>query len=120
VKIIGGSALCALTLWLCSNVALATDPIFMGRWSIDPAGCIGFGGQTAQTTALVVGGRSVEWFQSSCTIKKSCRIANGLYLEANCFGQGRSRVMPIGLQLNGSKLRVTWDQTVAGDMQRCR
>lgn len=119
MRIIGGAALCALTLWLCSGVALATDPVFIGRWSIDPTGCDGFG-QTAQTTALVVGDRSVEWFQSSCTIKKSYRIANGLYLEANCFGQGRSRVMPIGLQLNGSKLRVTWDQTVAGEMQRCR
>jgi hypothetical protein len=119
VKIIGGLAICALTLWLCVNVALATDPVFMGRWAIDPAGCSGFG-QTAPTAALVVGNNSVEWFQSSCTIKKSYRIANGLYLEANCFGQGRSRVMPIGLQLNGGKLRVTWDQTAVGDMQRCR
>lgn len=118
MRMSGVAAVCGFTFWLCS-VALATDPLFMGRWSIDPAGCSGFG-QTAQTTALVVGGRSVEWFQSSCTIKKSYRIANGLYLEANCFGQGRSRVMPIGLQLNGSKLRVTWDQTVAGEMQRCR
>jgi hypothetical protein len=115
----GGAALCALTLSLCSGVALATDPVFMGRWSLDPNGCTGFG-QTAQTTALVVADRSVEWFQSSCTIKKSYRIANGLYLEANCFGQGRSRTMPISLQLKGSKLNVTWDQTAVGEMQRCR
>jgi hypothetical protein len=119
VRTFRAAAVCGLTLWLCSSAALATDPIFLGRWSIDPAGCTG-SGQTAQTTALVVGDRSVEWFQSSCTIKKSYRIANGLYLEANCFGQGRSRVMPIGLQLKGSKLNVTWDQTVAGEMQRCR
>ncbi len=119
MRALGEAAICALTLWLCGSVALAADPLFTGRWSIDPAGCRGFG-QTAQTTALVVGNNSVEWFQSSCTIKKSYRIANGLYLEANCFGQGRSRVMPIGLQLNGSRLRVTWDQTVAGEMQRCR
>jgi hypothetical protein len=119
VKIIGGLAICALTLWLCVNVALATDPVFMGRWSLDPAGCNGFG-QTAQTTALVVSDRSVAWYQASCTVKKSYRIANGLYLEANCFGQGGSRVMPIGLQLKGSKLSVTWDQTAVGEMQRCR
>jgi hypothetical protein len=119
VRTLAGAALCGLTLWLCSGVALATDPLFMGRWSIDPAGCRGFG-QTAQTTALVITERSVEWFQSSCTIKKSYRIANGLYLQADCFGQGRSRVMPIGLQLKGSKLNVTWDQTAAGEMHRCR
>ncbi len=120
MRTVWGAAVCGLALWLCSGAALATDPLFKGRWSIDPAGCVGFGGQTAPTTALVVNDRSVEWFQASCTIKKSYRIANGLYLEANCFGQGRSRIMPIGLQLNGSKLRVTWDQTVAGEMQRCR
>jgi hypothetical protein len=119
VKIIGGSVLCALTLCLCSNIALATDPIFVGRWSLDPAGCSGFG-QTARTAALVVSDRSVAWYQASCTVKKSYRIANGLYLQANCFGQGGSRVMPIGLQLKGSKLSVTWDQTAVGEMQRCR
>ncbi len=119
MKTFWGTAVCGLALWLCSGVALATDPLFAGRWSIDPAGCSGFG-QTAQTTPLIVSDRSVEWFQSSCRIKKSYRIADGLYLQADCFGQGRSRVMPIGLQLKGSKLKVTWDQTVAGEMQRCR
>lgn len=114
-----GASVCVLTLWLCSGAAFATDPLFMGRWSIDPAGCKGFG-QTAQTTALVITDRSVEWFQASCSIKKSYRIGEGLYLQAQCFSQGASRVMPIGLQLKGSKLNVTWDQTAAGVMQRCR
>ena len=80
--------------------APAADPLFSGRWSIDPAGCSGFG-QTAQTTPLVVTDRSVDWFQSSCTIKKSYRIGDGLYLQAQCFSRGASRVMPIGLQLKG-------------------
>lgn len=117
--IFGASALCGLTAWLGSVGALAADPLFTGRWSLDPAGCKGFG-QTAQTTPLVVTDRSVDWFQSSCTIKKSYRIGDGLYLQAQCFSQGTSRVMPIGLRLKGRKLQVTWDQTVAGDMQRCR
>jgi len=119
VRVICCAALCGLTLWLGSGAALATDPLFMGRWSIEAAGCKGFG-QTAQTTPLVITERSVDWYQSSCSIKKSYRIGNGLYLQAQCFQQGSSRVMPIGLQLKGSKLHVTWDQTVAGDMQRCR
>ena len=59
MRLIGGSALCALTLCLCISAVLATDPVFMGRWSIDPAGCNSFG-QTAQTTALVVADRSVS------------------------------------------------------------
>jgi hypothetical protein len=106
-------------LVLASAEALATDPLFMGRWSIDPAGCNGFG-QTAQTTPLVITDRTVDWYQSSCSIKKSYRIGEGLYLQAQCFNRGTSRVMPIELQLKGKKLHVTWDQTVAGDMQRCR
>jgi hypothetical protein len=119
VRGIGAAAVCGLMLWLGSADALATDPLFMGRWSIDPAGCKGFG-QTAQTTPLVITDRSVDWFQATCSIKKSYRIGDGLYLQAQCFGQGRTRIMPIGLQLKGKTLHVTWDQAVAGDMQRCR
>lgn len=119
MRAIGGAAVCGLMLLLGGADALATDPLFMGRWSIDPAGCKGFG-QTAQTSALVLTDHSVNWFQSSCTIKKSYRIGDGLYLEAQCFKLGSSRVMPIGLQLKGKTLAVTWDQTKAGDMQRCR
>jgi hypothetical protein len=115
----GWAAFCGLMLSLVSADALATDPLFMGRWSIDPSGCRGFG-QTAQTTPLVITDRTVDWYQSSCSIKKSYRIGEGLYLQAHCFSRGSSRVMPIGLQLKGKKLHVTWDQTVAGDMQRCR
>lgn len=114
-----GVAVCGLMLWLGSGGALATDPLFMGRWSIDPLGCKG-DGQTARTTPLVITDRSVDWYQASCTIKKSYRIGDGLYLQAQCFSQGTSRVMPIGLQLKGRKLHVTWDQTAAGEMQRCR
>lgn len=113
------ATLCGVMLWSGGGSAFATDPLFMGRWSIDPAGCRGFGG-TAQTTPLVVTDRSVDWFQSHCTIKKSYRIGDGLYLEAQCFSQGTLRVMPIGLQLRGRTLHVTWDRTVAGDMQRCK
>lgn len=120
MRAIGGAALCGLTLWLGIANAHATDPLFMGRWSIDPTGCKG-AGPTAQTTPLVVTDRSVDWYQSSCTIKKSYRIGDGLYLQAQCTSEGKSRVMPIGMQLKGRKLHVTWDQTAApGDMQRCR
>jgi hypothetical protein len=106
----------ALLLW--APHARADDP-FIGRWSIDPSGCRIAGG-TADTTPLVVTDTSVAWFRSYCSIKKSYRIGEGLYLQAQCASEGRSRVMPIGLQLKGKKLHVTWDQTVAGDMQRCR
>jgi len=119
VRALGETAVGVILLLLGSTGAFAADPLFIGRWSIDPAGCKGFG-QTAQTTPLVISERAVNWFQSTCSIKKSYRIGNGLYLEAQCWTGGALRVMPIGLQLKGRMLQVTWDQAVAGEMQRCR
>lgn len=102
-----------------TETAFADDP-FLGRWSIDPAGCLA-SGSTAAMTPLVVTEHTVSWFASSCTIKKSYRIGEGLYLQAQCFSDGKTRVMPIGLHLKGQgRMTVTWDQTTAGEMQRCR
>ncbi len=106
-------------LAIATTTAVADDP-FLGRWSIDPAGCLTYG-NTAATTPLVVTDHSVTWFASSCTIKKSYRIGEGLYLQAQCSSDGKSRVMPIGLHLKGhGRMTVTWDQTNTGEMQRCR
>jgi len=110
----------ALALLVVSvTAARATDDPFSGRWSINPAGCNSFG-NTAETAPLFVTDTTVKWWMSSCTIKKSYRIGDGLYLQTQCSSEGKSRVMPIGLQIKGKKLHVTWDQTVAGDMERCR
>jgi hypothetical protein len=114
------SLLCVMTLAIAGiTLAHATDDPFIGRWSINPTGCK-IAGSTADTNPLVVTDTSVAWFGSYCMIKKSYRLGEGLYLQAQCANEGKSRVMPIGLQLKGKKLHVTWDQTVAGDMQRCR
>ena len=115
-----GIAICvfALALGFACQPADADDR-FLGRWAINPTGCK-VAGSTAETTPLVVTDTSVAWFSAYCTIKKSYLIGDGLYLQAQCASEGKSRVMPIGLQLKGKKLHVTWDQTVAGDMQRCR
>jgi hypothetical protein len=101
-----------------SGGAFAADP-FTGKWAIDPAGCR-INGDTAETAPMIVTETSVKWFVSSCTIKKSYRIGDGLYLQAQCSSEGKTRVMPIGLQRKGAKLHVTWDQTAAGDMLRCK
>ena len=108
-------ALLVLSSWTAS----ADDP-FLGRWSIDPANCW-TQGNTAATAPLIVTDRTVSWSVSSCTIKKSYRIGEGLYLQAQCSGESRTRVMPIGLYLKGQgRMTVTWDQTHTGEMQRCR
>lgn len=109
--------LVATVLLTGGGTASANDP-FIGRWSIDPSGCA-VAGHTAATTPLVLTDHSVSWFASFCTIKKSYRIGEGLYLQAQCSREGKTRVMPIGLHLKGRHLAVTWDQTAAGEMQRC-
>lgn len=108
-----------LAVLVTANPALAADP-FVGRWSIDPSGCKREG-DTAATSPLVLGEKTVKWFVSFCTIKKTYRIADGLYLQAQCSGEGSVKTIPIGLQLNGAdRIKVTWDKTAAGEMRRCR
>jgi hypothetical protein len=114
-----GSILLLAAFTLFATMPARADARFLGRWALNPSGCK-FGGSTAETTPLVVTDTSVAWFPGTCTIKKSYLIGEGLYLQAQCLSNGASRVMPIGLQLKGSKLMVTWDQTKAGEMQRCR
>lgn len=114
-----GVTACAILLIASSGNAHADDR-FVGRWSIHPSGC-NVRGSTAETTPLIVTDTSVAWFPGYCTIKKSYLIGEGLYLQAQCLNDGANRIMPIGLQLKGRKLVVTWDQTKAsGEMQRCR
>lgn len=112
-------AICAFVLLNLECTSAHADSRFLGRWSLDPAGCK-VAGSTAETTPLVVTDTSVAWFPGYCTVKKSYLIGEGLYLQAQCLNNGVTRVMPIGLQLKGKKLVVTWDQTKAGEMQRCR
>ena len=107
-------------LLACSSVPAHADDPFIGRWSSDPSRCW-TAGATAATAPLILTDHTVSWQAFSCTIKKSYRIGEGLYLQARCQTDGKARVMPIGLQLKGpGRIAVTWDQTAAGEMQRCR
>src|SRR5262245_57804118 len=111
-----GRAAVGAALLLSAGLAYAADPSFTGRWSADPARCVREG-DTPETAPLFVGEKTLKWASRSCTIKKSYRIGDGLYLEAFCG----SRSMPVGLQLRGGdKLAVTWDKTAAGEFRRCR
>jgi len=111
--------LVATVLLACGDAAISEDS-FIGRWSSDPSRCW-TSGSTAATAPLILTDRTVTWHVSPCTIKKSYRIGEGLYLQAQCQTDGRTRVMPIGLQRKGpGRIAVTWDQTAAGELQRCR
>lgn len=109
----------AMAVLVLAVAPACADPAFNGRWSISPTGCTIFG-DTTETAPLILTDTTVNWWVASCTIKKSYRIGEGLYLEARCSSEGRTYTMPIGLQMQGQKLRVTWDKTIAGVMQRCR
>lgn len=99
--------------------ATLADP-FLGRWALDSAGCR-VEGNTSSTAPLTVTEKTVKWFVSFCTIKKSYRFGETLALQAQCASEGKVRVMPIGLKLVGpDRISVTWDKTPAGEMHRCR
>ena len=93
------------------------DDRFLGRWSLDPRAANSPKHRQTTRWSLPTHRSPVLGY---CTIKKSYLIGEGLYLQAQCLSNGKTRVMPIGLQLKGRKLVVTWDHTKAGEMGRCR
>lgn len=94
------------------------DPLH-GRWSIDPKGCVSEG-DTPETAPLTVNGKSINWFVARCTIRKTYKIGDDLYLQARCTNEGKTRDTPIALVRHGERLKVTWDNAPAGEMRRCQ
>jgi hypothetical protein len=92
---------------------------FIGRWSIDPAGCTSEG-DTASTAPLVATTTSVRWFVASCRIGKMYKAGQAVYLQAHCSSEGKVRSTPITLEARGDRMRVTWDGVKVEEMRRCK
>jgi len=97
--------------------AQAIEP-FVGRWAIDPAGCIS-DGDTSRTAPLYATPSSIKWFVAQCTIGKMYKIGRAFHIQARCSNEGRMVATPITLEPRGDRMRVIWDGAKVGDMQRC-
>jgi hypothetical protein len=111
--VLGGGLMLAMI-----NGAVAEEA-FIGRWSINPAGCTSEG-DTASTAPLYATATSVKWFVASCRIGKMYKIGQAVHLEARCSSEGKLKSIPITLDARGDRMRVIWDGVKVEEMRRCK
>ena len=109
----------AFGLCLAAGVAAAAEPA-EGRWALGPFACDGEAFTKAETP-LLVGPRSVHWFDANCAIASNYKVNQTLYLQGRCNVAGRAETIPIMLEwLRADRLRVGWNREPIQEMQRCR
>jgi hypothetical protein len=107
-------------LWAVSAVSAVTvssapaQEQFVGRWAVKPEACNGHG-DTPQTSALVATDTSLWWFDGYCRIGKMYK-AKAVYVQAHCSGKGD---VPVTLDAQGDRMRVTWNRNKVEEMKRC-
>ncbi len=104
---------------LTAALSEARGESFVGRWSIDPAGCASEG-NTAATAPLIATATSVRWFAAECKFARMYKVGHTVHIQARCTNEGRVVSTPITLEARGDRLRVTWDGVRVQDMRRCR
>jgi len=108
-----------VVLAACAVGAAVVSPVlaqeqFIGRWAATPEVCASRGGDTAATSALVATGTSLWWFDGYCRIGKMYK-AKAVYVQAHC-GKGD---VPVTLDAQGNRMRVTWGSGKAEELKRC-
>jgi hypothetical protein len=89
------------------------------RWALSSAACDGEA-FTRDETPLIVEGLSIRWFSFACKVVSSYKVADILFLQAQCASEGASSTIPVMLQPDGGRLRVGWNREPLREMQRCR
>lgn len=115
----GRFGIVAGALLLSATAHAQTPEPWIGRWSIDPAGCTSYG-TTASTAPLIVTDRMVSWHLATCRIGKLYKTGQDAHIQGHCSTEGLAKDMPISLKPHGSKMQVIWDNKSIGEMQRCK
>jgi hypothetical protein len=89
---------------------------FVGRWAVKPEVCGARGGETPETSALVATDSSLWWFDGYCSIGKMYK-AKAVYVQAHCGSKGD---VPVTLDAQGDRMKVTWNRAETEEMRRCR
>jgi len=105
-------AACAAAVVIASS-AIAQEA-FVGRWAVNAEMCSGHG-DTAVTSALVATDTSLWWFDGYCRIGKMYKT-KAFYVQAHCGAKD----VPVTMDAQGDRMRVTWDRTKVEDLKRCR
>jgi hypothetical protein len=104
---------CAVGAGMASS-ARATEQ-FVGRWAVKAEVCSSHGGDSAATSALVATANSLWWFDGYCSIGKMYK-AKAVYVQAHCGAKGD---VPVTLDAEGNRMRVTWGKAKAEELKRC-
>ena len=110
-----------LVLAACAAGALSAWPVlaeeaFVGRWAATPAICSMRGGDSPANSALVATDTSLWWYDGYCRIGKMYK-AKAVYVQAHCLGKGD---VPVTLDAQGDKMKITWDRTKIETLKRCK
>src|SRR6185503_15910725 len=105
---------CAISAVLVSSAPAQEQ--FVGRWAVKPELCATHGGDTPETSALVATDTSLWWFEGYCRIGKMYK-AKAVYVQAHCLGKGD---VPVTLDAQGDKMKITWDRTKVETLKRCK
>jgi hypothetical protein len=105
-------AACAIAAAWVSSAQAAEQ--FVGRWAVNAEVCASHGGSSAATSALVATGTSLWWFDGYCSIGKMYK-AKAVYVQAHCGAKD----VPVTLDAEGNRMRVTWGGTKFEELKRC-
>jgi hypothetical protein len=89
-----------------------------GRWAVDLEACTRFLG-VAPDLPLTVTDNSLRWSDDACRIERSYKTGDTIHIQANCWGNGGVRSIPVSLRPHGGRLAVTWDRGARGELKRC-
>ena len=103
---------CAMSAGVASFAS--AEEQFIGRWAVKPEMCSGHG-DTAETATLVATSSSLWWYDGYCSIGKMYK-AKAVYVQAHCFAKGD---VPVTLDAEGNRMRVTWGHAKAAELKRC-
>jgi hypothetical protein len=113
---------CAAFAFVAALSGLAQAQVlepWMGRWSIQPAGCTSYG-KSAESAPLIVNDKTLIWFDSICRIGKLYKTGQDAHIQAHCTVDGIAKDTPVSLKPHGNKMSVIWDNKAVGEMQKCR
>jgi hypothetical protein len=106
-----------LSAVLVSSISsVSAQEQFVGRWAVKPEICASHGGDTPENSALVATDSSLWWFDGYCRIGKMYK-AKAVYVQAHCLGKGD---VPVTLDAQGDRMKITWDRTKVENLKRCR
>jgi len=117
MNVVRGAAV-ALVLSAANSTSIQAAETVTGRWAVDLPACTRFVG-AASDLPLTVTDDALRWSDDACRIERSYKTGDTIHIQANCWGIGGVRSIPVSLRPHGGRLAVTWDRGAHGELRRC-